>query len=106
CTIGTFAGLFVSNNINEFFRLVEIIINDFISPVIQAFINIFNSSFELEPVYIFSSNIFYIDRVESYVFWYEAFIINFFALFCSASAAFFASRRVAVIKPVEVLRYE
>jgi lipoprotein-releasing system permease protein len=106
CAMGLTLGLFISNNINEFFRLIEAVINNLIFAPIEAVVRLFNESFELEPVYIFSSNVFYIDRIESTVFWYEAFFVNFFALFCSLSASYFASRKVAFVKPVEVLRYE
>lgn len=98
--LGTMAGLFLNGNINETFEFVEIVSNT----VIGALNSVFDMG--LAPVSIFSPRYFYIDEIPSIVYFSEVFTIFLFALFSAVVAAFVASRRVAYIKPNEVLRYE
>ena len=55
---------------------------------------------------LFSPTYFYISEVPSRILLHEVVLINLFALASSALAAYVASRRVADVKPAEILRYE
>jgi lipoprotein-releasing system permease protein len=54
----------------------------------------------------FSPAYFYLSEVPTRVLLSEALLISGFALLSTTLAAYFASKRVATIKPAEVLRYE
>lgn len=106
CFFGICAGLFIANNINEIFRLTEDIINNHI------FLNIENVLAQIKiivrfgRVSIFSPDIFYIKNVPIRILLPETCMITFFAILCSYLASYFASRKVVMIKPAEILRYE
>jgi len=106
CFLGVLLGLVIANNINEIFLLTENIINNFVFSTIENIFAKVNLNISFSRVSIFSSDIFYIKNVPIRILFPETFMICFFAMLCSYLAAFFASRKVIIIKPAEILRYE
>lgn len=92
---GNLMGLFLSARINATFQWVEKMLN--------AIFSILNSTLRVS---LFSPANFYITEVRSLISWQEALLISGLAVVSTTFAAFLASKRVAVIYPAEVLRYE
>lgn len=90
---GVLLGLFITFNINNVFSILEVIINFFLS--------IFNSS-----VSLYGSQSFYLTEVPVRVYLNECIGVFLSALITSMGAAFFASKRISIIKPGEVIRNE
>jgi len=105
--IGTMLGLLITANINEVFRLVEIVINgvlgaaNWIAMTLQPESAVVTGQFT-----IFSPAYFYLEEVPCRVYLGEAIGVFLFAVASAAVAAHFASRRVSAITPAEVLRFE
>ncbi len=99
-TLGTITGLAISANINSVFAAAESITNFVLNLVDILFLG------RLEPLALFSPSYFYLIEVPSKVLWHEAVLIQLFALFSSTLAALIASKRVAELRPAELLRYE
>lgn len=106
CFFGILAGLFIANNINEIFRITENLINNLIFSNIENVLKQININVRFGRVSIFSPDIFYIKNVPIRILLPETCMISFFAILCSYLASFFASRKVVMIKPAEILRYE
>jgi lipoprotein-releasing system permease protein len=106
CFFGILAGLLIANNINEVFRLTEKFINNFLFLNIENILRQLNLDIQFQRVSIFSPDIFYIKNVPIRILLPETCMITFFAILCSYMASFFASRKVVIIKPAEILRYE
>ncbi|MCL2093978.1 MAG: ABC transporter permease [Treponema sp.] len=103
--MGLGLGLLLSYRIQSFFQAMEALVN--------SFIGLLNSLFHSLGVQgaggefaVFSPQIFYITEIPSRVIPREAFFIFLFGFLSALLASWFASRRVSVLKPAEVLRYE
>jgi len=105
CFFGQILGLLVAGHINEIFSIAEIVLNACISFVNMLLLPWF-PGMRGQTVSFFSPTYFYLNEVPSKVFWTEALFIYAFAMLSTTLAAYFASGRVAHIKPAEVLRYE
>jgi lipoprotein-releasing system permease protein len=99
--IGTVAGLIITENINRVFALAEWAVNlgirlieRLISPLYESYAGEFS---------IFSPAYFYIREVPTRVPYGELLFIFLFATASAVSAAYFASRRVTELNPVEIL---
>jgi lipoprotein-releasing system permease protein len=103
CFFGQILGLLVAGHINEIFAIAETVVNAFISLINMLLRPWFPGA---RSVSLFSPAYFYLTEVPAKVFWSEAFYIYAFAMLSTTLAAYFASGRVASIKPAEVLRYE
>ncbi len=103
--LGHLVGFLVAGRINEIFRLAERVINFFIS-LANALLSPYFKGRMGQEVSLFSPAYFYLQEVPSRVLFGEALFIWCFALLSTTLAAYFASARVASIKPAEVLRYE
>jgi lipoprotein-releasing system permease protein len=106
CFFGIMLGLLISGNINEIFRLIEMITNEQIFPFLKVLLHPIFGDIQFPEVSIFSSRVYYIDEVPARVFFHEVFIISTAALVTACSAASFASGYVSKIKPAKLMRYE
>ncbi len=106
CFFGIMLGLLISGNINEIFRLIEMITNEQIFPFLKVLLHPIFGDIQFPEVSIFSSRVYYIDEVPARVFFHEVFIISTSALVTACSAASFASGYVSKIKPAKLMRYE
>jgi lipoprotein-releasing system permease protein len=107
---GLILGLFIASNIPGFFSAVEAVVNFGVN-----IINIIASLFEgraggsaagISDFSFFSPAVFYIKEIPSRIIPGEVVLIFLFGVFSALFAAWFASRKVARIRPAEVLRYE
>jgi len=103
--LGLIPGLFIAYNIQAFFSLLEGAVN--------LCIDLFNSVFGfiggnagMGEFAVFSTQIFYLKEIPSRVIPHEVALIFLFGFFSALLAAWFASGKVSVTKPAEVLRYE
>jgi lipoprotein-releasing system permease protein len=92
---GSALGLLISFNIAAFFTLLERGIN--------GILYVLNLSGDFA---VFSPTVFYIKELKARVIPHEAALIFLFGLVSALGAAWFASGKVARIRPAEVLRYE
>lgn len=103
---GMILGLLVANHINEIFDITVMIVNGCLAAcefLLTPFIGLIALGRLTSP---FSPDVFYLKEVPSEVLLFESVIIFLFALCSSVGAAFIASRKVAGVKPVAVMRYE
>ena len=101
---GLVFGLLIAVNIQQFFTLVENIVNGII-----FLLNNFAGNFALGTsgdFKIFSPAVFYVKEITSRIIFYEVALIFAFGFLSSLIAAWFASRKATKIQPAEVLRYE
>jgi lipoprotein-releasing system permease protein len=103
--IGLAAGLFLSDNINGVFSLVETVVNGVVRAA-HALLSPFAAAGGEAGFAIFSPTFFYLSSVPSRVLPREAFLVCFFAVAACAAASWAASRAVSRFRPAEVLRYE
>jgi lipoprotein-releasing system permease protein len=104
--LGMILGLLIANHINEIFDIAVMIANGFLvilEFLLSPFFGVISLGRVTSP---FSPNVFYLKEVPSEVMLTESVIIFLFALLSSIGAAFIASRKVARVKPITVLRYE
>jgi lipoprotein-releasing system permease protein len=102
--IGLVLGLLIASNIQEFFLLVENIVNG-----VRGFFNALAGFFGVGRAgrfTVFSPTIFYIKEIPSRILPHEVILIFLFGFLSALTAAWFASRKIAKIQPAEVLRYE
>jgi len=99
---GLLLGLVISININEVFRLAEIVINS----LMRAAGVVVSSLQGSGAVEIFSSDAFYMQQVPVRVLYTDVLLILMFAVLTSIGAAYAASRRIAEYRPSEILRNE
>ena len=104
--LGMTLGLLIAGNINSVFRLIEKIANTALLPAVEIVLTPLAGSPRLAPISLFSPTVFYIDEVPIRILLHEVFAIIFFAILCSAYAAFFASKHITSINPSSVLRFE
>jgi len=101
---GLVPGLIIASNIQDFFTLVENIVNSFII-VINTLAG-FTGAGWTGSFAVFSPAVFYIKEIPSRILPHEVVIIFMFGFLSALSAAWFASRKAAKIQPAQVLRYE
>lgn len=104
--LGMVLGLLVANRVNEIFDITVVVVNACLAAceyLLMPFAGLISLGRVTSP---FSPNVFYLKEVPSQVLLFESIIIFLFALCSSVGAAFIASRKVARIKPITVLRYE
>jgi lipoprotein-releasing system permease protein len=105
--LGTLFGLILAFNIGVFFTVLETVVNGFIElfNFISAFL--FGSGVQGDGGFaFFSPTIFYIKEIPSRVIPHEVFLIFMFGFLSAVLAAWFASRKISLTRPAEVLRYE
>jgi len=103
-TIGLLIGLAVASNIPQFFLLVENIVNWCIG-IVNILAGLFGAGVAGDFA-VFSPTVFYIKEIPSRILTREVVLIYMFGFLSALSAAWFASRKAAKIKPAEALRYE
>ncbi|MCL2765377.1 MAG: ABC transporter permease [Treponema sp.] len=103
-SIGLVLGLSVATNIQQFFSLIENIVNVIID-IINVIANFLGTGIS-GSFSIFPPSIFYIKEIPARVLPYEVLFIFMFGFLSALAAAWFASRKVIKIHPAEVLRYE
>jgi lipoprotein-releasing system permease protein len=102
--LGMALGLVVASNVDAVFRGAELLVNRFLLPLLETLLRPLLGPVVLGGVSLFSPRVFYIDSVPSRVLLPESLLICGFALLCATVAAVIASRRIAALKPVEVMR--
>jgi lipoprotein-releasing system permease protein len=105
CFFGLLLGFLVAGHINEIFALAETVMNAVLY-LANALLRQWLPGLGSQTVSFFSPAYFYLVEVPSRIFWTEALFVYSFAMLSTTLAAYFASGRVAAIKPAEVLRYE
>jgi len=103
--LGLIPGLLIAFNIPAVFSFLEGAVNLFIS-MLNALFDFLGANAGAGEFALFSPQIFYIKEIPSRVIPHEVVLIFLFGFFSALFAAWFASGRVAGIKPAEVLRYE
>jgi lipoprotein-releasing system permease protein len=99
--IGVTLGLLVSENVNGVFALAEWTVN-----AVTGALQLLGGAIGEGRFTIFSPAYFYITEVPTRAVLWETVGIFLFAMVSATAAAYFASFRVARIKPAEVLRNE
>lgn len=99
--IGVTLGLLVSENVNGVFALAEWVVN-----AATSLLQLLGGAIGEGRFTIFSPAYFYITEVPTRAVLWETIGIFLFAVVSATAAAYFASFRVARIKPAEVLRNE
>jgi len=99
---GTLLGMLVSININEVFRLTELVVNGAVRIIGTLFFTIGG----MKNIEIFPTSVFYMQEVPVRMMYSDVLIIVLFAIAASISAAYFASRRMSDFSPTEILRNE
>jgi lipoprotein-releasing system permease protein len=102
---GLVPGLLIAYNIQAFFSLLEWAVNLCIAFFNSVFGFIGGNAGQGEFA-VFSTQIFYLKEIPSRVIPHEVVLIFLFGFFSALLAAWFASGKVSVTKPAEVLRYE
>ena len=102
--LGLAAGLGVASNIQQFFTIIENIVNFFIG-IINSIAGFFGLGWT-DDFAIFSPAVFYLKEIPSRVIPLEVLVIFMFGFLSALAAAWFASRKIVTIQPAEVLRYE
>lgn len=102
--VGMALGLLIAGNINEVFTIVEKLMNFLFGVIEILFAPLYRPG--IGEFSIFSPAYFYLIEVPSRVLFHEALLILLLGLLSATMAAYFASQRVAGIKPVQVLQYE
>jgi lipoprotein-releasing system permease protein len=101
---GMALGLLISVNINGVFAAAELVVNGVMRAAETLAAPL--AGYGAERFAVFSPTYFYISEVPARILLHEVVLINLFALASSVLAAAVASRRVADVKPAEILRYE
>jgi len=104
-SLGLVLGMAIAFNIQQFFSIVEMIVNEFIGiiNILAGFLGIGRRTGDFA---VFSRRIFYIKEIPSRVIPHEVIIIFLFGFLSALLAAWFASQKTVKIQPAEVLRYE
>jgi lipoprotein-releasing system permease protein len=97
---GMIPALLISTHIKQFFTLIETAVN-FVLNILSAINGGGGGDFA-----VFSPAVFYIKEIPSRVIPHEAVLIFLFGFLSAALAAWAASKKVSLIKPAEVMRYE
>jgi len=103
---GLCLGLLIASNIPGVFSATEAIVNFGIN-IVNIIASLFSGGAGgIGDFFFFSPAVFYIKEIPSRIIPGEVVLIFSFGLFSALFAAWFASRRVARIRPADVLRYE
>jgi len=105
---GLIFGLLIASNIPRFFSIIESIVNFGIN-IVNIIVSLFSSGGSADGIgdfFFFSPAVFYIKEIPSRIIPGEVVLIFLFGVLSALLAAWFASRKVARIRPAEVLRYE
>jgi len=103
-SLGLGLGMIIALNIQHFFSAVEMVVNEFIG--IINFLSGFLGIGRTGNFAFFSPTIFYIKEIPSRIIPHEVIIIFLFGFLSALLAAWFASKKIIMIQPAEVLRYE
>ncbi|MDR2842277.1 MAG: ABC transporter permease [Spirochaetaceae bacterium] len=98
-SFGVTLALLIITHLKKFFALIEYIVNFFI----RLFPELGNNVNETYSV--FSPSVFYIKEIPSRIIPGEVVMIFLFGFFSAVLAAWFASKKLASIKPSQILRY-
>jgi len=101
---GLCIGLLVASNIPSVFTVVETIVNFGIN-IVNIIANLFGGH-GIGDFFFFSPAVFYIKEIPSRIIPGEVVLVFMFGFLSALLAAWFASRKVARIRPADVLRYE
>ena len=104
-TLGLTVGLLIALNISAFFGFIEGAVNMFISAINTA-LAFFGGEMGAGEFSVFSPQIFYLKEIPSRIVPQEVALIFMFGFLSALLAAWFASGKVSVAKPAEILRYE
>ncbi|MFP3089121.1 ABC transporter permease [Treponema sp. TIM-1] len=105
--LGTLLGLILACNIGVFFTVLETVVNGFIDLFNFISLSLFGSGVPGDGGFaFFSPTVFYIKEIPSRVIPQEVFLIFMFGFLSAVFAAWFASRKISLTRPAEVLRYE
>jgi lipoprotein-releasing system permease protein len=106
-SIGLYLGLLIASNIPRFFSVIEAFVN-FIIYIVNIIASLLSGGGgdALGGFSFFSPAVFYIKEIPSRIIPHEVVLVFMFGLLSALLAAWFASRKVARIRPAEVLRYE
>jgi lipoprotein-releasing system permease protein len=105
---GLILGLLIASNIPGVFSAIEAIVNFGINIIntIAGFFIVSDGAGGIEDFFFFSPAVFYIKEIPSRIIPGEVVLVFMFGFLSALLAAWFASRKVARIRPAEVLRYE
>ncbi len=101
-SIGAALGYIVSKNVNSIFDLVEKIVNT-LSSLIN---NLAGKGESFNDFSIYSGVSFYLNEVPVVIMGFDVLYITGAALLSALVAAWFASKGISAVKPIEILRYE
>jgi lipoprotein-releasing system permease protein len=99
--VGLVLGLLVAVNVNEVFSIVEAVVNAVSALVFRIAGSLGGGDFR-----IFSPQYFYLMEVPVRVLFPETFFVTAAAIAAAVAAAAAAARRISLLAPAEVLRYE
>ena len=99
--LGLLCGLCISARIEDVFSLAERAVTAF-----SIFIASLLGFDEPQAFRLFDPQYFYMDGLKANVVFHEVLLVFVFGIFSSAAAAWLASKKVASLKPQEILRYE
>ena len=101
---GLCLGLLVASNIQSFFTAIETIVNSGVN-IVNIIVGFFGGH-GIGDFFFFSPAVFYIKEIPSRIIPGEVVLVFMFGLLSALLAAWAASRKVARIRPADVLRYE
>jgi len=101
---GLVTGLAIALNIQNFFSLIENVVNKIIG-LLNTLAGILGAGW-MANFSVFSPQVFYIKEIPSRVLPGEVAFIFMFGLLSALAASWAASRKISKIQPAEVLRYE
>jgi lipoprotein-releasing system permease protein len=103
---GLVLGMLIATNIPRFFSAIESFFNFFIT-IANFIVSLFGGGGDgIGDFSFFSPAVFYIKEIPSRIIPGEVILVFLFGLLSALLAAWVASRKVARIRPAEVLRYE
>ncbi|MDR2576396.1 MAG: ABC transporter permease [Treponema sp.] len=101
---GLCLGLLIASNIPSFFTVIETIVNFGVN-IVNIIVGFFGGH-GIGDFFFFSPAVFYIKEIPSRIIPGEVVLVFMFGLLSALLAAWAASRKVARIRPADVLRYE
>ncbi len=105
--LGLLLGLLVTHNINRLFAAAEVVVNTIAWVGAWAAALVTGAARPAPGVFsIFSPAYFYLEEVPAVLVPVEVAAIVAFAVLCATVAAYAASRRVSMVSPAGILRYE
>ena len=101
---GLCLGLLIASNIQSFFTVIETIVNFGVN-IVNIIVSFFGGH-GIGDFFFFSPAVFYIKEIPSRIIPGDVVLVFMFGFLSALLAAWFASRKVARIRPADVLRYE